>query len=209
MRCSRTPSSDSGNRGSLSALGHVAADAGGWGEAIDLYEEAAAVFRRSGEQFGLGGVLGDLANTYLRSGSPGEALPLATESRVIQHRLGNRQGEALALAIEGYGHLGLGNLEQARQALAEGTGIAHRLGYLHGLVFSLNGLAAVAYRSGDEARAAALFEAAQALRESMGIEHDPDDILVAADRAGLADRGRLEHDEDFDLDRAIALALAE
>ena len=198
-----------GEARSLSALGHVAADAGGWGEAIDLYEEAAAVFRRSGEQFGLGGVLGDLANTYLRSGSPGEALPLATESRVIQHRLGNRQGEALALAIEGYGHLGLGNLEQARQALAEGTGIAHRLGYLHGLVFSLNGLAAVAYRSGDEARAAALFEAAQALRESMGIEHDPDDILVAADRAGLADRGRLEHDEDFDLDRAIALALAE
>ena len=97
-----------GEARSLSALGHVAADAGAWSEAIDRYEEAAAVFRRSGEQFGLGGVLGDLANTYLRSDSPGEALPLAIESRVIQRRVGNRQGEALALAIEGYAHLGLG-----------------------------------------------------------------------------------------------------
>ena len=123
--------------------------------------------------------------------------------------MGNRQGEALALAIEGYARLGLGLLSPARQALAEGTQIAHRLGYLHGLVFSLNGLAAVAHRSGDDGRARALFEAAQALRDEMGIDHDPDDVLVAGDRAGLAGRSRPVRAADFDLDRAIALALAD
>jgi predicted ATPase/class 3 adenylate cyclase len=198
-----------GEARSLSALGHVAADAGAWSEAIALYEGAAAVFRRSGERFGLGGVLGDLANTYLRSSSPGEALPLAVESRTIQNEVGNGQGEALALAIEGYAHLGLGRLTEARRALTDATRVAHRLGYLHGLVFSLNGLAAVAYRSADHDRARALFEAAQALRDSMGIEHDPDDALVAEDRAALAGRGPSVGMADFDLDRAIALALAD
>jgi tetratricopeptide (TPR) repeat protein len=198
-----------GEARSLSALGHVAADAGAWSEAIALYEGAAAVFRRSGERFGLGGVLGDLANTYLRSNSPGEALPLAVESRMIQNEVGNGQGEALALAIEGYAHLGLGRLAEAHRALASATRVAHRLGYLHGLVFSLNGLAAVAYRSADHARARALFEAAQALRDSMGIEHDPDDMLVAEDRAALTGPGPPVGVADFDLDRAIALALAD
>ena len=181
----RVEGQQQGEARSLSALGHVAADAGAWSDAIELYEGAAAVFRRSGERFGLAGVLGDLANTYLRSNSPGDALPLAVESRTIQNEVGNRQGEALAFAIEGYAQLGLGRLAEARQALAAGTRVAHRLGYLHGLVFSLNGLAAVAYRSRDEERARALFDAAQALRDKMGIEHDPDDVLVAADRAGL------------------------
>ena len=134
---------------------------------------------------------------------------MAVESRTIQNEVGNRQGEALALAIEGYAHLGLGRLTEARHALAAGTRIAHRLGYLHGLVFSLNGLAAVAYRSGDHDRARALFEAALALRDSMGIEHDPDDVLVAEDRAALAGLGPPVGDADFDLERAIALALAD
>jgi tetratricopeptide (TPR) repeat protein len=203
----RAAGQQQGEARSLSALGHVAADAGAWDEAIGLYEGAAAVFRRSGDRFGLAGVLGDLANTYLRSSSPGAALPLAVESSTIQNEVGNRQGEALALAIEGYAHLGLGRLTEARQALVAGTRIAHRLGYLHGLVFSLNGLAAVAARSGDRSRAVALFDAAQALRDSMGIEHDPDDVLVAADRARLTARGRVIRQADFDLDRAVTLAL--
>ncbi len=198
-----------GEARSLSALGHVAADAGERSEAIDLYQAAAERYRSTADQFGLGGVLGDLANVYLRANLPQEALPLAAESRAIQQRIGNRQGEALALAIQGYAQLGLDNLAESRLALVEATHIAHALGYLHGLVFSLNGLAAVAYRSGDEARARQLFQAAQALRDSMGIEHDPDDILVAEDRAALIDRRRTARRDEFDLDRAVALALAD
>jgi tetratricopeptide (TPR) repeat protein len=152
-------------------------------------------------------VLGDLATVHLRSGSPEQALPLAIESRAIQREVGNREGEALALAIQGYAELGLGNLDRAREALTESTAVAHRLGYLHGLVFSLNGLAALAFRSGDAERARHLFEAAQALRESIGIEHDPDDALVAGDReaAGHTANGA---SGDFDLERVVEVALA-
>jgi predicted ATPase len=190
---------------SLSALGHVAADAGEWDEAIERYGEATELVRAIGDRFGLAGVLGDLATVYLRSGAPERALPLATESLTIQREVGNREGEALALATQGYAELGLDNLSLARQALAESTSLAHQHGYLHGLVFSLNGLAAVAFRSGDAARARNLFEAAQALRESIGIEHDPDDALVAGDRAATGANGSLD---GFDLDRAVEVALA-
>jgi predicted ATPase/class 3 adenylate cyclase len=196
-----------GEARSLSALGHVAADAGEWSEAIERYVEARALVRAIGDRFGLAGVLGDLATVYLRSGSPDRSLPIATESVAIQREVGNGEGEALALATQGYGELGLGRLERARVALAESTQIAHRLGYLHGLVFSLNGLGAVAFRSGQDARARSLFAAAQALRVSIGIEHDPDDALVAADRAAagsLAD----EIGGDFDLERVVEVALA-
>jgi predicted ATPase len=196
-----------GEARSLGALGHVAADAGEWAEAIERYEAAAVVFRAAGDNVALGGVLGDLANVCLRSGSPGEALPLAQESVALQRQVGNAQGEALALAIQGYAELGLGRPEHAGAALAEATRIAHRLGYLHGLVFSLNGLAALAFRSGDEQRARSLFAAAQALREGMGIEHDPDDRLVADDRAALASGAAAAEAEELDLDRAVAFAL--
>jgi predicted ATPase/class 3 adenylate cyclase len=197
-----------GEARSLSALGHVAADAGDWNEAIGRYAEASALVRRIGDRFGLGGVLGDLATVHLRSGAPEAALPLAIESRAIQREVGNREGEALALATQGYAELGLGNLDRAHEALTESTAVAHQLGYLHGLLFSLNGLAALAYRSGDPGRARRLFTAAQALRVSMGIEHDPDDALVAGDRTA-AGRGREDGaDGEFDLDRAVAAALA-
>ena len=208
LECYRKLRLERGEARCLSALGHVAADGGEWAEAIERYAEATGLVRAIGDRFGLAGVLGDLATVHLRSGSPERALPLARESAGIQREVGNREGETLALATQGYAELGLGNLAGARAALSESTAIAHRLGYLHGLLFSLNGLAAVAYRAGDEERARNLFEAAQALRESIGIEHDPDDALVAGDRAaigGAAD-GRLG---DFDLDRAVEVALAQ
>jgi tetratricopeptide (TPR) repeat protein len=188
-------------------LGHAATDAGRWHDAIDHYEDAAVRFRRQGHGFGLGGVLADLASTHLRSGSPAEALPLALESRDLQRELGNPAGEALALAIAGYAQLD-SDLPTARGLLAESTRLAHKLGYLHALVFSLNGLAVVAFRDGDVERAAAVFEAALTLRAEIGIEHDPEDALVAELRTeALALAG--ERGDELDLDRAVALALAE
>ena len=192
---------------SLSMLGHVATDAGRWPEAIGHYEDAAVRFRRLEHRLGLAGVLSDLASTHLRSGSPAEARPLALESRDLQREIGNRPGEALALAVVGYTQLD-SDLAEARRSLAESTKLAQKLGYLHALVFSLNGLAVVAFREGDVKRAAAVFEAALALRAEIGIEHDPEDALVAETRAQALEAAG-ERDDEFDLDRAVALALAE
>jgi Flp pilus assembly protein TadD len=103
----------------------------------------------------------------------------------LQRRVGNRQGEALALATQGYAHLRSGAVGAARASLEESAELARELGYLHGLMFSLNGLGAVLVQEGDLDGAAESFGAAQELRESLRIEHDPDDALVGAERAAV------------------------
>jgi tetratricopeptide (TPR) repeat protein len=191
-------------------LGHVAADAGNWPEAVRSYEEAAAMFRQADDRYGLGGVLGDLATVFLRSGSPEQAKPIAAESIELQRTVDNRQGEALALATHGYADLRIGNLDEAQRALTESTEIARDLGYMHGLLFSLNGLAAVAAQRGEQSRAATIFRAAGALRRSLGIEQDPDDRLVADDRIVALQGVSVDDplgDTDFDVNAAVATAL--
>jgi predicted ATPase/class 3 adenylate cyclase len=200
-----------GEARSLSALGHSAADAGDWDAAIGFYEEAAATFRAVDDRYRLGGVLGDLATVHLRAGAPDDAGPLAAESLELHRGVGNGQGESLALATLGYAEIEAGRPDAARAALGESIAIARDLGYRHGLLFGLNGLATVALRTGDDVRAAELFLAAAGVRRSLGIEHDPDDVLVAADRieafarTGAADRV----DEELDLDEAVAAAIAQ
>ena len=205
----RAVGDERGEARSLSALGHVATDAGDWQEAIAKYQQSADLCRRIDDRLGLANVLGDLATAHLRSGAPSTALPLAVESLEIQRVLGNRQGEALGLATAGYAQLASGDLDGAKALLAQATTIAHRLGYLHGLVFSLNGLGAVAFRNGDLERAAAAFEAALALRARIGIDHDPDDVLVADLReTALAEQtSGGSSDAELDLDRVVAVAL--
>ena len=196
-----------GEARALNALGHVAADAGDWNEAIRLYELAAARFREAGDAYLLAGVLGDLATVHLRAGSPVASRALAVESAQLQRTVGNRQGESLALATQGYGDLEAGDLAAAERALRKSTAIARELGYLHGLVFSLNGLAAVTARRGDADRAAELFRTARALRRHLRIEHDPDDQLVAAHRAALGSEPEQEAGGEVDVDRLLAAVL--
>lgn len=179
----RSQGIESGEARSLGALGHVAADAGEWADAIRLYENAASMFRSSGDLYGLAGTLGDLATVHLRAGEPEQARPLAAESVELQRRVGNRQGETLALATQGYADLETGAVDDARRSLESSVDLARELGYLHGLMFGLNGLGALAVRTGDLDRAVDSFNAAQEIRESLRIEHDPDDALVAAARA--------------------------
>ena len=196
----------SGEAKALGELGHAATDVGAWGEAVESYERAIEIWRDLDEGYGLGNVLCDLASVYLRSGVPDEALPIALESVELQRAHGNRSGEALALGIAGYAELGT-DLARAHEHLVEATRISHDLGFLHGLVFCLNGLGAVAATRGDLERAARDFEAALALRSQIGIHHDPEDVLVADLRAA-AFAARVAPSEEFDLDRAIAAALA-
>jgi len=195
-----------------SALGHAATDAQEWEPARRHYQEAAELFRGLEDELGLAGTLGDLATLLVRSGDPEEALPIAGESIDLQRKLGNAQGEALALATAGYACLATGDVERARLLLADSTAIAHRLGYQHGLVYCLNGLGLLAYLSGERTRAVHAFDAAERLRAAIGIDHDPDDVLVAEAREALAaELGRAPLDGDgadeIDVDRAVALSL--
>jgi predicted ATPase len=204
----RAEGDSDGEGKALAALGHAAADAGDWQRATARYEAASELWRRQGNRFELGATLSDRATVHLRSGDPEQALALSLEALELQREHGNRQGEALALATAGYAHLALGRRTEARDLLVESATVAHALGYLHGLLFSLNGLALGAYARGDLERAAATFALADAIREQIGIEHDPDDVLVAGARAAAYAAFPVEPPDELDLDVAVALAIA-
>ena len=89
------------------------------------------------------------------------------------------------LATQAYACLALGEHGRAHVLLVESTELAHRLGYQHGLVYCLNAVGRLAYETGEFERAADAFAAAQQLRREIGIDHDPDDALVADARAAL------------------------
>lgn len=187
---------------SLMALGHVEADRGEWEQARDYYEDAAELFRELGDELSVAGVLGDLASLLVRSGQPAQALPIAEEAVELQRRLGYDQGVALVMTTQAYACLATGDLARARLLLTEGTGIAHRLGYQHGLVYCLNGLGLLAFQCDDFEHAADAFGAARRLRRKIGIEHDPDDVMVAGARAAVEERlGRfVDADDEVEFD---------
>ncbi len=188
---------------SLMALGHVGADRGEWEQARDNYEDAAQLFRELGDELSVSGVLGDLASLLVRAGNAAEALPIAEEAVELQRRLGYEQGVALVMATQAYACMATGDRARARLLLTESTQIAHRLGYQHGLVYCLNGFGQLAFECDDFERAAEAFGAARRLRREIGIEHDPDDVLVAFARATVEEQlGRsvdADDEPEFDL----------
>jgi predicted ATPase/class 3 adenylate cyclase len=204
----RAEGDSDGEGRALAALGHAAADAGDWTRATAWYEAASELWRRHGNRFALGATLSDRATVHLRSGDPEEALELALEALDLQREHGNRQGESLALATAGYAQLALGRLSDAHELLVDSARVAHVLGYLHGLLFSLNGLALWNYTRGDLERAASAFVLADAIREQIGIEHDPDDVLVAEARVAAYAAVPVKRPEQLDLDVAVPLAIA-
>ena len=187
---------------SLMALGHVEADRGEWEQGRRYYEDAAEFFRELGDELSIAGVLGDLASLLVRSGQSAQALPIAQEAVELQRRLGYEQGVALVMATQAYACMATGDLARARLLLTESTQIAHRLGYQHGLVYCLNGLGRLAFECDDLERAADAFGAAHRLRREIGIEHDPDDVLVADARAAVEERlgRRVDTDDESKFD---------
>jgi predicted ATPase/class 3 adenylate cyclase len=204
----RVEGDSDGEGRALAALGHAAADARDWRRATAWYEAASELWRRQGNRFALGATLCDRATVHLRSGDPEQALALALEALDLQREHGNRQAESLALATAGYAYLASGQQADAHALLVDSARVAHALGYLHGLLFSLNGLALVAYARGDLDRAATTFALADAIREQMGIDHDPDDVLVAEARAAAYEAVPVTPLEELDLDIAVPLAIA-
>jgi predicted ATPase/class 3 adenylate cyclase len=177
-----------GEARSLTALGHVKGDDGEWEQARDYYERAVALWRELDDEPGVADVLGDLASLLVRAGQAAQALPIAEEAVELQRRLGYEQGLVLGMATQGYACIATGDFPGARLLLMESTQVAHRLGYQHGLVYCINGLGLLAFECDDPERAALAFGAAQQRRREIGIENDPDDVLVAHARAAVEER---------------------
>ena len=154
-----------------------------------VLEEALAIFRELGDQWGIGLTLQRLGNVAQYRGDLGVAQARLEEAMNIFHELGDRFLYAYAL-------LGLAYVAQyhdAHWAMAlyrESLVRLRELGDREGLPRCLEGLAMVACRQGNFERAVHLFGAAEVLREAIHVpvttaEHPDFDHSVAAARANL------------------------
>ncbi|HEX6739191.1 MAG TPA: LuxR C-terminal-related transcriptional regulator, partial [Vicinamibacteria bacterium] len=163
----------SGVRASLAELGALAREQGDHTRATRLLEESLALARDAGEAIGSAVCLVELGWTALYQGAPGRARPLAEEGLAAARALGSLRDVARARMVLGWIALAEGDAEGARLALGEALALHEERGARWGVAYCLEGLAVVAGRRGQAARAARLGGAAEGLRAAIGAPAPP------------------------------------
>src|SRR3954471_8352614 len=85
---------------------------GEYRRAIDLYEQALAIIRETGDRLSEAITLGNLGLCYANLGKPRRAIELYEQDLAIIREIGDRRGEAMALGNMGIAHAALGKHER-------------------------------------------------------------------------------------------------
>jgi len=160
----------------LNSLGFVAAGQGDHAAARTLYEESLTIRRKLKDTWGIANSLHNLGRVVQRQGDYAAADALLRESLAIWRELGDKQNIAMALVNLGFVACNRGVApDSARAFIEESLAIRQELGDKRGIAYALEGFAWLAAQQGQARRAAQLFGAAQALRETLGAPLPPAD----------------------------------
>jgi predicted ATPase len=153
----------------LNLLAWARREQGDYRRATDLYEDSLALSRETGNKWRVAGVLNGLGVIAWREGDYERAERLLRESLDLRHEIGNVQWMAVAEDNLGDVLRSEGNISAALESYRRALAVLARA--LHPRVEvaeTLRRFAAVAGLLGVAEKAAVLFGAAQALRESVG-----------------------------------------
>jgi predicted ATPase/DNA-binding CsgD family transcriptional regulator/DNA-binding XRE family transcriptional regulator len=175
----------------LTSLGRLALARGDLATARARVEDGLALRRRLDDKWWLAISLNSLGEVERCEGDQRRAEAYFMEGLSIYRALGRTND--FAWPLRSLGHVALVHHDDPERALAqfrESLSIERRLGVSPDLAACVAGLACVAARVGDPARAARLFGAADALLDSLGAIPQPGDRadqarLIAAARAQL------------------------
>ena len=166
--------------------GDVAAFHEGYAEAFALHAEAIALQQELGNPLERAGMLNNEGWRAYLDGDDARALVLLEESLALRRHVGDTTW-GLAVTLNSLGTVLIAHADYARAGalLTEGLRLAHRDGASSHLMWGLEGLAWLAAPEGmtrgqpvaGAKRAARLFAAAEALRETSG------EVLILADRS--------------------------
>jgi len=159
-------------------LGSCAVCLGDYEQAVQYLEEALPLWRQVGDKNNLATVLSVMAEVAARQGDHGRAAKLEEESLALRREIGTNWGIAVSLGNFAWIALRRGDLQQAVTRLGESLILRREIGDRGGMAWCLEKLAEIALITGqresslrrdeDFQRAARLFGAAAALRESIG-----------------------------------------
>ena len=200
---------------SLAGLGNVAACLADYTTARTHHEESLALRQHLGDKRGVANSLQNLGSVASLCGDYAEAEALFQESLAIRRELGDKQGMAAALYGRGMIALERGDYAAAETLLKECLAIYQELGNKRGFAYALKSFAYLASAQEQMTRAALLFGAAEARRESIGAPLPPNereryDRSVAAVRDTLdaaAFKAALDQGHSLTTEQAIVYAL--
>ena len=201
----------------LGSLAIVSSDQGNFERAKKLYEEGLALSRELGSASPLGDYLISLGYESMLEGDLERATELNEEAAALYRKRGRRGGLQYALDNLGWVTLLKGDYEGAETLHKESLRLSRDLGDKLIASESMEGLACAAGAKRDVERAARLFGAAQAQRESVGYlqtprEHALREPYPAATRSQLGEAAWAEAWEkgrSLTFEDAIAFALEE
>jgi CHAT domain-containing protein/Tfp pilus assembly protein PilF len=153
----------------LNQLGLALHSQGELREAVDFYQQALAVFERTGEQ-GLwkGKVLHNLAAVQMGLGEAEAALESHRQILALQRALGDRRGEAQTLNSLGVLDYNLGEIGEALEAYAPALASFRELGDRMKEGAVLHNLGVAFYGLGEYRRALTQLDQALAIRREVG-----------------------------------------
>ena len=207
----------SGTARSLLSLGTVAAEQGDHERAIALSERAASLYRDSGDRRGHALAISNLGSIALERGEHASAAALSEQAYALFETLDDSEGMAFALVNQGLAALSERDHDRALELLRQALRRLAELEFADVIGYCFEGLAAVLAFTGKPEPAARLLGAAEALRDSLGVELAPaerqtHDETVAAVQGALGEEAfsaEWRQGRGLALDEAIAYALEE
>ncbi len=206
-----------GTARSLLSLGTVASEQGDYERATSLSERAAALYQALEDRRGQALAVSNLGGIALDRGEYARAAALSEQAYQLFETLEDSEGMAFALVNQGFAALSEHDHARALTLLREALRRLAELEFKDIIGYCFEGLAAVLAFTGQADAAARLLGAADALRESLGVELAPaeretHDETTAAVREGLGEErfsAAWRQGRELALDEAIAYALAE
>ena len=153
-------------------LGSIAGSTGDFEAGMSHLEEARTMLLQAGDELALSRVINTQGYIALRVGDYPSAARYGRESLAAAARIGDATGRSTALVNLGYGHLLGGRDADAEALLVECLRYSHEIGFTDAVGYAFEGLAALAVRGENGARAARLLGAAELLRETAGTQLD-------------------------------------
>jgi DNA-binding CsgD family transcriptional regulator/tetratricopeptide (TPR) repeat protein len=177
--------------------------------AMELWEESLKLARKAGDPHRISMTLCNLGYAAVLQGDFQRGATFGEEALEFFHKQGNAGVDILPeiLVNLGLAALGQGNLERAAASLDKAVAMSREAGRKPTTINALEGMASLAAASGDAPRAAHLWGAAEAERESTGIALPPGDralhepYLVSAHSR----LGKDAWEEELDEGRAMSL----
>lgn len=191
-------------------LGNTSADVGDNELARKLFEEGIAVCREAGYAFRLPDFLFSRGYVFLLDGDYERGAALNEEAAELIRERGYKGGLEFILNNLGLAALLQGNHERARTSYEEGLMLSNELGNKLSTSESLEGLAYICAAEGETERAAKLFGATQALRDTVGLQHMPEEDPLRAPYLAMArlQAGETAWEEALAQGRALGLEQA-